>query len=62
MKEEKKFNEEERYQLACAMVTPYLEKMFVTPTDIDEAVKRISYTISEAMNMLFAGKEKIMQS
>lgn len=46
----KKFNDEERYQLACEMVTPYLENMFVTPKDIDEAVKRISYTISEAIN------------
>lgn len=46
----KKFNEEERYQLACEMVTPYLENMFVTPKDVDEAVKRISYTISEAIN------------
>lgn len=46
----KKFNEEERYQLACEMVTPNLENMFVTPKDIDEAVKRISYTISEAIN------------
>lgn len=46
----KKFNEEERYQLACEMVNPYLENMFVTPKDIDEAVKRISYTISEAIN------------
>ena len=46
----KKFNEEERYQLACEMVTPYLEDMFVTPKDIDEAVKRISYTISEAIH------------
>lgn len=46
----KKFNEEERYQLACEMVSPYLEKMFVTPKDIDQAVKRISYTISEAIN------------
>lgn len=46
----KKFNDEERYQLACEMVTPYLENMFVTPKDIDEEVKRISYTISEAIN------------
>ncbi len=46
----KKFSDEERYQLACEMVTPYLENMFVTPKDIDEAVKRISYTISEAIN------------
>lgn len=46
----RKFNDEERYQLACEMVNPYLENMFVTPKDIDEAVKRISYTISEAIN------------
>lgn len=46
----KKFNEEERYQLACEMVTPYLENMFVTPKDIDEAVRRVSYTISEAIH------------
>lgn len=46
----RKFSEEERYQLACEMVSPYLEKMFVTPKDIDQSVKRISYTISEAIN------------
>ena len=46
----KKFNDEERYQLACEMVNPNLENMFVTPKDIDAAVKRISYTISEAIN------------
>lgn len=46
----KKFNEEERYQLASEMVNPYLKNMFVTPKDIDEAVKRVSYTISEAIN------------
>ena len=46
----KKFNYEEKYRLACELVNPYFEKMFVTPKDIDEAVKRISYTISEAIN------------
>lgn len=46
----KKFSEEERYQLACEMLTEDLSKMFVTPKDIDEEVKRISYTISEAIN------------
>ena len=46
----KKFTEEERYQLASEMVTPYFENMFVTPKDMDEAVKRISFTISEAIN------------
>lgn len=46
----KRFNDEERYQLACEMVTPALEKMFVTPKDVDASVKRISFTISEAIN------------
>ena len=44
------------------LIAPHLNGMFVTPKDIDDTVRRISYTISEAMNMLFAGKEKIMQS
>lgn len=29
--------------------------MFVTPNDIDEAIKRVSYTISEALNRIFVG-------
>ena len=29
--------------------------MFVTPNDIDESIKRVSYTISEALNRLFVG-------
>jgi spore protease len=32
--------------------------MFVTPKDIDETVKRISYTVSEALNMLFGLQEE----
>ena len=35
-----------------------LLSMFVTPNNIDEAVKRVSYTISEALNMLFSNKTK----
>lgn len=46
------FTDEERYQLASEMVEPYLASMFVTPKNIDEAVKRVSYTISEAINRL----------
>ncbi len=46
------FTEQERYQLACEMVEPYLANMFVTPKNIDEAIKRISFTISEAINRL----------
>ncbi|MBE5943521.1 MAG: GPR endopeptidase [Lachnospiraceae bacterium] len=42
--------EEEKYSIATQLIEPDLAKMFVTPKNIDEAVKRISYTISEAIN------------
>ena len=44
------FTEEEQYELAREIVAPDLSDMFVTPKNIDEAVKRISFTISEAIN------------
>lgn len=44
----------EKYELIKELISPHLNGMFVTPKDIDETVKRISYTISEALNMLFA--------
>ena len=56
------YNSAEKYELVKELIAPHLNGMFVTPKDIDDTVRRISYTISEAMNMLFAGKKKIMQS
>lgn len=56
------YNSAEKYELVKELIAPHLNGMFVTPKDIDDTVRRISYTISEAMNMLLAGKEKIMQS
>lgn len=44
------FTDEERYQLAREILDPDLKDMFVTPKNIDEAVRRISFTISEALN------------
>ncbi len=46
----KEFTDEQRYHLACSLVEPELVDMFVTPKNIDELVKRISFTISEAIN------------
>ncbi len=43
----------EKYELVKELITPHLNGMFVTPKDADETVKRISYTISEALNHLF---------
>lgn len=45
-------SESERYALAKEMLNPTLAEMYVTPKNIDDAVKRISYTISEAFNQM----------
>ncbi|MCI9491482.1 MAG: GPR endopeptidase [Dorea sp.] len=47
----------EKYELVKELISPHLNGLFVTPKDIDETVKRISYTISEALNMLFSGSD-----
>lgn len=45
--------EAEKYELIRELLAPNLNAMFVTPKDIDESVKRLSYTISEGINMAF---------
>lgn len=42
--------EEEAYQLALETVEPKYQSFVVTPKNIDEAVRKISFTISEAIN------------
>lgn len=44
----------EKYELVKELISPNLNGLFVTPKDIDETVKSISYTISEALNDLFS--------
>ena len=44
----------EKQELIRELISSQLNTMFVTPKDIDETVKRISYTISEALNTLFS--------
>lgn len=43
----------EKYELIRELLSPHLNAMFVTPKDIDESVKRLSYTISEGLNIAF---------
>lgn len=50
------YNSAEKYELVKELIAPHLNGMFVTPKDIDETIRRISYTISEALNILFSGK------
>lgn len=50
-------DETEKRRLIYSLLNERLKNLFVTPKDIDETVKRISYTISEAINLAFcAGK------
>ena len=42
------------YEKGKVDISSSLNSMFVTPKDIDETVKRISFTISEALNMAFS--------
>lgn len=48
------YNAAEKYELIKELISPHLNGMFVTPKDIDDTIKRISFTISEALNILFA--------
>ena len=45
--------ESEKKEFLEEMIAPSLHSMFVTPKDVDETVKRLSYTISEGLNMAF---------
>lgn len=47
-------NDAEKYELIRELLSPNLNAMFVTPKDIDESVKRLSYTISEGLNIAFS--------
>ncbi len=48
-----RLDETEKYELIRELLSPHLNTMFVTPKDIDESVKRLSYTISEGLNIAF---------
>lgn len=41
----------EKQEMIRELISPHLNTMFVTPKDIDETVKRISYTVSEGLNI-----------
>lgn len=46
-------DEAEQKEFLEEMVSPHLHSMFVTPKDVDETVKYLSFTISEGLNMAF---------
>jgi spore protease len=48
------FDEADIYQFISEVNSQTMNNMFVTPKNIDESVKRISYTVSEALNSCFS--------
>lgn len=49
---------DEQYRLICELLEPEFGQMYVTPPDIDQTIKAISYTISEAIHIAFLGGSK----
>ena len=47
-------DEAEQKEFLEEMISPHLHGMFVTPKDVDETIKYLSFTISEGLNMTFA--------
>ena len=46
--------ENEQKEFLEEMISPHLHSMFVTPKDVDETIKYLSFTISEGLNLAFA--------
>lgn len=48
------YNEAEKQELIQELIAPHLNGMYMTPKNIDDTIKRVSFTISEALNILFS--------
>ena len=48
------YNEAEKQELIRELIAPHLNGMYMTPKNIDDTTKRVSFTISEALNILFS--------
>ena len=44
----------EKQELIRELIAPHLNGMYMTPKNIDDTIKRVSFTISEALNILFS--------
>lgn len=48
------YNDAEKQELIRELIAPHLNGMYMTPKNIDDTIKRMSFTISEALNILFS--------
>ncbi|MDO4943065.1 MAG: GPR endopeptidase [Lachnospiraceae bacterium] len=56
--EEDMISEEQQFQFVHGSLDESIAKMFVTPKNVDEAVQRISFTISEGINQWIVKEEE----
>lgn len=49
---------DEQYDLIRELLEPEFGPLYVTPPDIDETVKELSFTISEGIHLAFLGREE----
>lgn len=53
----KTLDDSEKQELARELLSPQLNGMFVTPKDIDASIKRLSFLISEGINIALLGNK-----
>jgi spore protease len=51
-------DEHERHELAGDLLSPQLNGLFVTPKNIDESIRRLSFLISEGINIAMLGNKE----
>ena len=57
-----KLDERQRQELAQELLSPQLNGLFVTPKNIDDSIKQLSYLISEGLNIALLGNKEKMQN
>ena len=57
-----KLDERQRQELAQDLLSPQLNGLFVTPKNIDDSIKQLSYLISEGLNIALLGNKEKMQN
>ncbi len=53
-----KLDEHERQELARELLSPQLNGLFVTPKNIDDSIKQLSFLISEGLNIALLGNKE----
>ena len=53
-----KLDEQQRQELGHGLLSPKLNELFVTPKNIDESIKQLSFLLSEGLNIALLGNKE----